>query len=314
MDSLFADISYFQAPVDDSYPHSILSFRSNDGTFRDPNFAANYRWAAAAADAGRLACFIVYFYWRPNWRETVDTCKAMVEAAGGPHPRMIAMIDVESGGNPDGDQSDGINRAYIELADWLGDPRRVIGYANTGDLFSMWPTRPEGLRLIGAGYGRNPNLPGQIAHQYTDGNGFGGGLPEGCPPFGNCDMNAANGLSPTEFAAACGLTPGDDMALLDETFENWAGTTVSVRDALRYIDFYNGLILDQLVGPGARDQGGDPTRWECLGGRTVVEALAIIGQTLGIVGFGHSGEVQHATVTAPTAAASAEGVVPGGDQ
>jgi hypothetical protein len=210
-DSLFADVSYFQVPVDDSYPHEIFSFRSNDGTFRDPAFARNYRWASAAADSGRLACFIVYFYWRSNWSDCVEVMRDMVEAAGGPHPKMIAMIDVESGGNPGGDQSGGINGAYWDLADWLGDPKRVIGYANTGDFHSMWRTRPDGLRVIAAGYGRVPDLPGQIAHQYTDGQGFGGGLPEGCPPFGNCDMNSANGMTPQQFAAACGVGTGDEM-------------------------------------------------------------------------------------------------------
>src|SRR5881628_2680021 len=80
-------------------------------------------------------------------------------------------------------------------------------------------------------------------------------------------------------------TPGGEMALLDETFVNWKGATVSVATALRYMDLYNGLILDQLVGPGAREQGGDPTRWDQLGGRTVVEAVATIGAHLGIDGF-----------------------------
>lgn len=314
VDTLFADVSYFQAPVDDSYPYRILSFRSNDGTFRDPNFAANYAWATAAADEGRLACFIVYFYWRPNWAETVRTHRDMVAGCGGPHPRMITMIDVESGGNPGGDQSEGINRAYWELADWLGDPRRVIGYANAGDLFGMWSDRPDGLRLIGAGYGRNPNLPGQIAHQYTDGGDFGGDLPQGCPPFGPCDMNVANGLSPAQVAAACGIGTGDDMAFLDETMTNWAGDEVPVRDVLRYVDRYNGLILDQLVGPGARERGGEPTRWEALGNRTVVEALAIIGETLGIAGFGIPGDKKDATVIAPSAIASAQSNLPGGSE
>ncbi|MBF6172398.1 hypothetical protein [Nocardia blacklockiae] len=206
VDSLFADVSYFQAPVDDSYPHHIFSFRSNDGTIRDPNFALNYEWSCHAADSGRLSCFIVYCYWRENWADTAKTMRDMVGRANGPHPRMIVMLDIESGGNPEGDQSDGINAAYRDLAEWLGNPRRVIAYANRADFFALWNDRPEGLRVIGAGYGADPQLPGQIAHQYTDGQGFGGGLPEGCPPFGNCDMNAANGLSPEDFAEACGLT------------------------------------------------------------------------------------------------------------
>jgi hypothetical protein len=233
-DALFADVSYFQAPVDDSYPYEIFSFRSNDGTFRDPQFGHNYRWAARQADAGRLACFIVYFYWRANWSDCVEIMRAMVEAVGGPHPKMIAMIDVESGGNPGGDQSAGINNAYWDLAEWLGDPTRVIGYANTGDFNSMWRVRPDGLRVIAAGYGRVPNLPGQIAHQYTDGQGFGGGLPEGCPPFGNCDMNAANGMSPNDFAAACGInTGGWLMALTDDEQQELLAKTREIWDQLR---------------------------------------------------------------------------------
>jgi hypothetical protein len=56
-----------------------------------------------------------------------------------------------------------------------------------------------------AAYGHNPPYPGKVAHQYTDGSGYGGGLPEGAPPFGRCDMNSADGLTPQQFAAACGI-------------------------------------------------------------------------------------------------------------
>lgn len=273
MDSLFADVSYFQAPVDDSYPYEIFSFRSNDGTFEDPNFEHNYQWSVNAVESGRLACFIVYFYWRPNWLQTVQTHQRMVERVGGPHPAMISMIDVESGGNPGGDQSDPINRSYWFCADWLGDRRRVIGYANTGDFNSMWRDRPALLRVVGAGYGRNPNLPGQIAHQYTDGQGFGGGLPEGAPPFGNCDMNAANGLSPQEFAAACGVgtastTGGFLMALSDEQQDKLYQMTQDIWDQLRGPD---GNGWPQL---GTNDQGQS---------LTPVDKLAKIGDSVDLI-------------------------------
>lgn len=208
-DTLFADVSEFQVPVTDAYTQAgyrVLSIRSNDGTYRDHKFAQNYPWCVKAVNEGRLDFFMVYAYWRPNWQGTVDTMKDMVRLAGGVHPKMVAMIDAESGGNPAGDHSDGLNRTYWALADWLGNPKRVIGYANKGDFNSMWRTRPDGLRMIGAGYGQNPNLPGQIAHQYTDGQaGANQGLPMGAPPFGNCDMNSANALSSKAFAAACGI-------------------------------------------------------------------------------------------------------------
>ncbi|WP_433663152.1 glycoside hydrolase domain-containing protein [Nocardia sp. CA-128927] len=83
-----------------------------------------------------------------------------------------------------------------------------------------------------------------------------------------------------------GQPNGDGMALLDETLTNWAGRTVTTRDVLKYMDFYNGLILDQLIGPGAREQNGQVTRWPQLGDHTVVEALALIGEKLGLEGFG----------------------------
>lgn len=79
---------------------------------------------------------------------------------------------------------------------------------------------------------------------------------------------------------------GGDMALLEEKFTNWQGHEVSVGTALKYMDQYLGLTLDQLVGPGARAQEGEPTRWKCLGGNTVVEALALIGEKLGLERFG----------------------------
>lgn len=205
-DTLFADVSEFQVPVNNSYTdagYRVLSIRSNDGTYRDHHFGQNYPWCVDSVNQGRLDFFIVYAYWRPDWQGTLDT---MISMVGPPHPKMVVMIDVESGGNPGGDQSDGINRMYWGLANWLGDPRRVIGYANGYDFSNLWKTRPDGLRMIGAGYGSNPNLPGQIAHQYTDGSvGAGQGLPMGAPPFGNCDMNSADGLSVQDFAAAVGI-------------------------------------------------------------------------------------------------------------
>jgi hypothetical protein len=65
--------------------------------------------------------------------------------------------------------------------------------------------------LVVAAYGRNPPYPDKVAHQYTDGSGFGGGLPEGAPPFGRCDMNSADGLTAEEFARACGIRATDSV-------------------------------------------------------------------------------------------------------
>jgi hypothetical protein len=206
VDTLFADVSEYQFPVDDSYPYQVLSIRVCDGTYRDRNFAQNYRWMRTALDNGTLTFGIVYTYARPNWQENVDTVRSMVDEGGGLHPRVALMIDAESGGNPRGDGSAWLNALHAGLAEYAGSSARVIGYANSRDFQRMWRTRPAGLRVIVAAYGTNPEVPGKVAHQYTDGTGFGGGLPEGAPPFGNCDMNSADGLTPGQFAAACGIT------------------------------------------------------------------------------------------------------------
>lgn len=249
-DIFWADVSEFQTPVSNAYPYDVLAIRSNDGTYQDHKFAQNYAWMRAALDSGRLKVGIVYAYLRPNWQDTVNTMQAQINANGGLHPKVVLMLDVESGGNPGGDGSDWINRTYWALADWAGDPKRVIGYANAGDFNSMWRTRPDGLRIIGAGYGSNPNLPGQIGHQYTDGTyGAGQGLPMGAAPFGNCDMNTA-AMTSDDFATACGIgatpvTNAIDAAAADAA---WLGDRITRGESVcpdgtgRYAQFTNGYV------------------------------------------------------------------------
>jgi hypothetical protein len=218
-DTIWADVSEFQTVVDDSYwqatymdagtgpwNYQVLCIRTNDGDHQDANFATNYQRAVAALNDGRAKVLIVYYYWRPG-SDAVNTHMGMINANGGPHPKMVSMIDLESGGNPGGDQSGQVNSDYHLLQQWLGDDRRVIGYANLSDERTMWQAKPEHVPMILAGYGTNPNDPNvfKIGHQYTDGKGYGGGLPEGAPPFGQCDMNSADGFSPSQLAAALGV-------------------------------------------------------------------------------------------------------------
>lgn len=194
-DTLFADVSEFQVPVNDTYPHQFLSIRSNDGTYRDKHFAANLAWAKQACQRKKLTGFIVYFVWEPNWQETLQT---LFEVVGTPHPAMAIMIDVESwGGRIAGDHSDAINASREKIIQWLGGNRaRVIGYGNAGDLQSIWPDRKD-AHIILANYGANPPFPGKIAHQFSD------HYPTA--PFGNCDINSADGMTPGQFAAVLGL-------------------------------------------------------------------------------------------------------------
>lgn len=253
-DCFWADVSEFQTPVNDSYPYDILAIRTNDGTYRDHNFAQNYGWMRAALDSGRLKVGIIYAYLRPNWGDTANTLIDMINSNGGLHPKVALMLDVESGGNPGGDGSDWINRTYWALSDWCGNRQRVFGYANSGDFNSMWRTRPDGLRVIGAGYGQNPNLPGQIGHQYTDGvYGASQGLPMGCAPFGNCDMNTAP-YSSDDFAAQLGVgaPPTPPVNMIDQAASGpaaaWLGARITRGEVTcpdsvgRYAEFANGHI------------------------------------------------------------------------
>lgn len=210
-DTKFADVSKYQRVVDDTYPYAVIEFRSNDGTYRDENFAANLAWAKHACDTGKLVCFLVYFVFEENWQQTVETFKQMV---GKPHPLMAVTVDVESwGGKITGDHSDEINACRAHVAGWLRAQRsawgravdhitqrsrkRVVGYGNAGDLAAIWPRR-KGARIILANYSSNPDFPGKIAHQYANN--------ENTPPFGPCDINSADGLTPQQFAAALGLS------------------------------------------------------------------------------------------------------------
>lgn len=221
-DVLWADVSEWQCPVNDSYPHPVLAVRANDGTYRDQRFATNYEWMRGALDAGRLAAGIVYMVYRSNWYQTLQTTKAMV---GEPHPNTAFMIDLESwGGQIVGDQSHGINSLYWGLAQWLGDRKRVIGYGNTGDLDVLWPSKPRGLRLVVAAYGSNPDYPGKLGHQFAS--------DHDTAPFGPCDINSADGYTVEEFRDAIGLgtttggrmTPEEHEQLIDVRAQH-AGTT-----------------------------------------------------------------------------------------
>lgn len=273
VDTLFADVSQYQIPVDDTYPYKVLSIRVCDGSEnQDTNFAQNYAWMRGALDSGQLTFGILYTYVRPSeWAANGQTMMAMIDGNGGLHPRCALMLDVESGdGNGTSDQSTAINNLYALLGQYAGSDSRVIGYGNVGDLDSCWATKPPGIALIVAAYGSNPDYPGKIAHQYTDGTGYGAadGIPDGCSPFGNCDMNSADGLDPDAFALACGIG-ATQPATPPATGPVYA--VAKPQDPTSQTS----LIFDQLL-----------IRWPILNNYTPVEALAVIGQKLGLEGFG----------------------------
>lgn len=246
-DTLWADVSEFQPVANNTYPFRWLSFRSNDGTYRDRHFAANYEWAQNAVAAGRLDAFIVYFVYRPDGGNCASTLMSMV---GTPNPRMAVMIDVESWkGSISGDHSADIDLQRSRIAKWLGSDKRVIGYGNVGDLRNIWP-HDDDTQLVIAAYGTNPNYPGKLAHQYADN--------AHVAPFGTCDINSADGYSSAALAAALGLTvtlasaqapvtkPAPRPPLVGHNASSW--TTAQIQSALNKVAGDH-LVVDGKYGP-----------------------------------------------------------------
>lgn len=212
-DTLYADVSEWQPPLPEKYPYRWVAIRSNDGTYRDRRFAENWDTVRRMLDDGRLVGAIVYAVVRPNWEESLAV---HVEMQGEDRADVVTMADAESwGGQIVGDHSDAFNGFTRGASEWRGggaDPRptRCIGYLNPNDI-GIWPTLPE-MPFVVPSYGalpdfsRAPELGRRFAiHQYTDGSGYGNGLPEG---YGRvrCDMNAANGLDPWQLGDLLGTT------------------------------------------------------------------------------------------------------------
>lgn len=66
---------------------------------------------------------------------------------------------------------------------------------------------------------------------------------------------------------------------------NLFGDRVSREDLVKYVDLHTAQILDQLGGLGT-SRGADFPGWPQLNNSTVVNALADIGQALGLPGYG----------------------------
>ncbi|UQX88102.1 hypothetical protein M6D93_17675 [Jatrophihabitans telluris] len=206
----FTDTSYYQVPIDNAYPHGVVSFRVLDGSWEDPIFRTNLRRAADLVTKNRLIAVVTYLVYRPgDQRAAAAAFRTAVTDTLGAIPRwLVAMIDAESwGGAIRGNQSDGLNRLYVLLAAILGgDPRRVLGYANRGDFAQLWPQRPARMRTVVASYGGSlPEFGNLIAWQYTNGEYQVDGLPSATRPFGACDHNVAPDLTPAQFAEQVGV-------------------------------------------------------------------------------------------------------------
>ena len=179
----WADVSQYQRPVDDSYPHRVFSFRTNSGSKLDTNAAANLAWGLRALADGRIDVLIPYYFFRPG-QANCDLWRDVVTVDGKIHPRIVCMVDVEgANGSVRGDNSAEINDEIQRVQSWLGGGR-VIGYLNPKADPGLWPTRPS-VPLVVPHYNGTPgqsyDFPNRFAHQYSDA--------VQCAPFGACDAN-----------------------------------------------------------------------------------------------------------------------------
>lgn len=226
MGTEWADISQYQGiPVDDRYPHPVLSFRTNSGDRTDTLAVENACRAKELLDAGRLRVVIAYYFFWPG-QANCDLYRTVLEQAGlWGHPRLVSMIDVEGAPiNGDkrirGDQSGEVNEEAHRLASWYGgDVRRVIGYWNPVADPELWPHRPPWLRLVVPSYGRPPGQPllqppGFFAHQYTS--------TGRCAPWpGDVDLNHSD-LDLPELLAQFGIHEEGETTVSDPVAEGAA--------------------------------------------------------------------------------------------
>lgn len=183
MGTFWADVSQYQRPVSDSYPHRVFSFRTNSGDKRDFNAALNLAWGLRALADDRIDVLIPYYFFRPG-QANCDLWREAVTVDGKIHPRVVCMVDVEgANGSVRGDNSAEINDEIGRLQGWLGGGR-VIGYLNPKADPGLWPTRPK-IPLVVPHYNGTPgqsyDFPNRFAHQYSDA--------VSCAPFGPCDAN-----------------------------------------------------------------------------------------------------------------------------
>lgn len=248
------DVSEFQVPVNDAYPHEWLIFRICDGTYRDQHFVTNYAWSRQAAKSGDLAGYSGYCVFRPG----VDVHGTAAAMLGKIDAHVTVMIDVESwGGQIHGDHSAEITALAERFAALLGDKRRVLAYGNQGDLASIYPHRPPWLKLVVAGYGSvQPSVPNMIGWQYSDGQDKWAvpvGLSRSSAPFGRCDHNVFPGLAPADLAAALGVGTRDPMEDVMAMYKDKAAFEASLKQIVE-------TAVNDRIDNMLEDYDGTPSR------------------------------------------------------
>lgn len=287
MPTYWADVSQFQRVVDNTYPHRVFSFRTNSGGVKDTHADANLTWALKALDDGRLDIVIPYYFFRPG-AANCDLWRDIVTRSGKIDPRIVCMVDVESGNGssqgaiPIRDHSAEINDEIARVRGWLGGAR-TIGYYNPKADPALWKSRPD-VPLVVPHYtgtpGNSYDYPGRFSHQYSD--------KVACPPFGPCDANWT-ALSIPELKTLFGIggnTMATDAEKINGFTAAFCGPIGSDTKDLRYqLVGSRDLIYKEVDGKKVVDLEKSFPGLPQLGNRTVPDALAAIGTALGLPGF-----------------------------
>ncbi|GAC71039.1 hypothetical protein [Gordonia soli] len=288
MGTYWADVSQFQRTVDDDYPHRVFSFRTNTGSVKDTRADANLTWALQALADGDLDIVIPYYFFRPG-AANCDLWRQVVTRNGRIDPRIVCMVDVESGQGssqgaiPTRDHSVEINDEIARVRGWLGGSR-VIGYYNPKADPVLWQSRGD-VPLVVPHYNGQPGqsyaYPNRFAHQYSD--------RVQCAPFGPCDANyTALSIDQLKTLFGIGGTPmaTTDVDRINEFTRAFNGPIGSdVKDIRQQLVGARDLVYKTVDGKKVVDLDKSFPGWSQLGGRTAVDALAAIGAALGIPGF-----------------------------
>jgi hypothetical protein len=186
------DISQYQPPVDNRYPHEWLIFRACfGGDYLDPNAARNLAWCLDARESGTIRGFTVYVVFLPG--ETMGILR-ILDQLNVPDD-CVLMVDAENWNGQayqiSGDHSDELNTFATKLrVRQQGRADLVWAYGNRGPDLAIWPRKPKWLRWVVASYGgTKPDVPNMAGWQYTNGQYSVPGYPNSTPPFGRCDHN-----------------------------------------------------------------------------------------------------------------------------
>ncbi len=312
MSTTACDISYWQPPVDDSYPHRWLIFRCCDATFHDPNCDHNNAWASAAVANGRLDGWTAYGVYRPGMNPAVLNHAARLPPGG------HVMIDVESwGGAIGGDHSTEINALLDGLralfpGQLIPGLDRVWAYGNRADLASIFPNRGNTPVVVASYGGSKPDVPNLIGWQYTDGRYSVAGLPSSTPPFGACDHNelylptSGDQMSAAEIADLKSYIDKERVATVAATNTAIAAQAAADRAWLQaYIDSKLGGTINRVVGIASDSASAA----KVLTGPGGVVARVVDVQAQVAAANAHLTTLSSAVATIPAAAAGTAGPV-----